>query len=95
MAPSYFRVTLLRSSIGLPSKIKGVLHALGLKKRMSIVYHPISRDVAGQIMAVKELVDVQEVDKKMTKDEIHQSRRPDPGFWIERRAGQNAAESSV
>ncbi|KAM3418758.1 hypothetical protein BST61_g4732 [Cercospora zeina] len=80
---AYFRITLLRSAIGLPKKISGVLHALGLKKRMTTVYHPVSQSVAGQIFAVKELVDVAEVEKPLTSSEMKEIRRPDPGFWQE------------
>ncbi|KAF2745956.1 hypothetical protein M011DRAFT_478720 [Sporormia fimetaria CBS 119925] len=84
---AYFRITLMRSGIGMPAKIQGVLHALGLKKRMTTVYHPVTPSVAGQIMRIKELVDVKEVDKALTKKEIHAARRPDPGYYIERKAG--------
>ncbi|KAF7186868.1 54S ribosomal protein L33, mitochondrial [Pseudocercospora fuligena] len=83
---AYFRITLLRSAIGLPKKTSGVLHALGLKKRMTTVYQPVSKDVAGQIFAVKELVDVQEVDAPLSKTEMKDLRRPDPGFYVETRA---------
>ncbi|KAF1989046.1 50S ribosomal protein-like protein L30 [Aulographum hederae CBS 113979] len=82
----YFRITLLRSAIGLPARTTGVLHALGLKKRMTTVYQPVSRDIAGMIMKVKELVDVQEVEERRTKAEMKELRRPDPGFYIEKRA---------
>ena len=82
----YFRITLLRSAIGLPRARAGVLQALGLRKRMATVYHPVSPQVAGQIFAVKELVDVHEVPEKMTKEEVKDSRRPDPGYYIEKRA---------
>ena len=83
---AYFRITLLRSAIGLPRKTWGVLEALGLKKRLNTVYHPVSPSVAGQIFAVKELVDVQEVDQALTKDELKELRRPDPGGYVEKRA---------
>ena len=83
---AYFRITLLRSAIGLPRARSGVLQALGLRKRMATVYHPVSPQVAGQIFAVKELVDVQEVSNKMTKEEMKESRRPDTGYYIEKRA---------
>jgi hypothetical protein len=53
---------------------------------MRTVFHPVSQDVAGQIMKVKELVAVSEVEKAMTKQELKESRRPDPGFYIEERA---------
>jgi len=86
---SYFRITLLRSAIGLPSKTTGVLKALGLRKRMTTVYYPVSRDVAGQILRVKELVDVEEVEKPLSKQEMRQRRRPDPGYFVERRAGKD------
>lgn len=83
---AYFRITLLRSAIGLPSKTRGVLHALGLKKRLTTVYQPVSQSVAGQIFAIKELVDVQEVDRALTKNEMKDLRRPDPGYYVETKA---------
>jgi large subunit ribosomal protein L30 len=82
----FFRVTLLRSGIGLPQKTRGVLKALGLRRRMDTVYHPVSMDAAGQIMRVKELVDVEEVNEAMTRQQLKELRRPDPGFWVETRA---------
>ncbi|KAJ9649251.1 39S ribosomal protein L33, mitochondrial [Coniosporium apollinis] len=88
----YFRITLLRSAIGLPAKRTGVLQALGLRKRMATVYHPVSQDVAGQIMKVKELVDVAEVEYPLTKGEMKKMRTPDPGYYVERRAGDVRAE---
>ncbi|KAF7846095.1 hypothetical protein BT93_L5264 [Corymbia citriodora subsp. variegata] len=88
---AYFRITLLRSAIGLPEKYSGVLRALGLRKRMRTVYHPVSQSVAGQIFAVKELVDVQEVDRALSKEEMKELRRPDPGFYIESKARDRAS----
>ncbi|KAK5120288.1 hypothetical protein LTR85_006494 [Meristemomyces frigidus] len=84
---NYFRITLLRSAIGLPKKSSGVLAALGLHKRLRTVYHPVSQTVAGQVFAVKELVDVQEVDQALTKREMRELRQPESGFYVERRAG--------
>lgn len=75
----------MRSAIGLPLRTTGVLMALGLKKRMATVFHPVTQDVAGQIMKVKELVAVQEVDRALTKNEVHWQRKPDPGYYIEKR----------
>ncbi len=80
---SFFRITLIRSAIGLPRKTHGVLKALGLRKRMRTVYHPVSPQVAGQIMMIKELVAVSEVDTALTKAEMRDQRRPDPGYYIE------------
>jgi large subunit ribosomal protein L30 len=75
----------MRSGIGLPAKTQGVLKALGLRKRMTTVYHPVTPAVAGQIMRIKELVDVKEVDKAMTKEQMRAARRPDPGYVVEKR----------
>lgn len=83
---SYFRITLMRSGIGLPKRTQGVLKALGLRQRMKTVFYPVTPEVAGQIMKVKELVAVQEVDKALTKEELKAERKPDPGFYMERAA---------
>jgi large subunit ribosomal protein L30 len=58
---SHYRITLRRSAIGLPDKIKGSLASLGLKKRLQSVYLPQRGDIAGMILAVKELVHVENV----------------------------------
>lgn len=80
---SFFRITLVRSGIGMPKRTQGVLKALGLRHRMTTVFHPVSPQVAGQIMRIKELVTVQEVEKPLTKSEVKAERRPDPGFYLE------------
>lgn len=89
---AFFRITLIRSAIGLPSKSLNVLKALGLRKRMNTVFHPVSPQVAGQIMRVKELIAVSEVDEALTKQEVHEARRPDPGFYVESRAADNVKQ---
>ena len=50
---------------------------------MRTVFHPVSPQVAGQIMKVKELVAISEVEHSMTVQEMRESRRPDPGYYIE------------
>jgi large subunit ribosomal protein L30 len=80
---SYFRITLMRSGIGLPKRTQGVLKALGLRQRMKTVFYPVSPEVAGQIMKVKELVSVREVDRALTKEELKAERKPDPGYYME------------
>ena len=84
----YFKITLLRSAIGLPQSTSGVLRALGLTKRMRTVFKPVHPYMAGQIMKVKELVAVSEVARSMSRREMKEARRPDPGFWVEERAGE-------
>jgi large subunit ribosomal protein L30 len=83
MTMSYFRITLMRSGIGLPKRTQGVLKALGLRQRMKTVFYPVTPEVAGQIMKVKELVAVREVDKPLTKEELREERRPEPGYFVE------------
>ena len=79
----FFKITLIRSSIGLPKKTQGVLNALGLRKRMATVFQPVNPAVAGQIMKVKELVAVSEVENAMTAAEMKDMRKPDPGYYVE------------
>ncbi|KAG4026115.1 hypothetical protein MFRU_045g00600 [Monilinia fructicola] len=83
---SYFRITLTRSAIGLPKKSSRVLKFLGLHKRTASVYHPVTSDIAGQIMKVKELVEVEETKEMKSKREQRESRRPEPGFVVEKTA---------
>ncbi|KXJ96407.1 ribosomal protein L30, ferredoxin-like fold domain-containing protein [Microdochium bolleyi] len=82
---TFFRITLHRSAIGLPERTRGVLMALGLRKRTQTVYHPVSPQFAGMIMKVKELVRIEEVDRALDSQEQRAARRPDPGFWLEKR----------
>ncbi|KAI0401360.1 hypothetical protein F4802DRAFT_580454 [Xylaria palmicola] len=81
---SYFRITLYRSAIGLPQRTRGVLAALGLRKRCQTVFHPVTPDSAGMILKVKELVAVEEVPRALTSKELRAERKPEPGFWLER-----------
>jgi ribosomal protein L30 len=81
---SFFRITLHRSSIGLPERTRGVLKALGLHRRSQTVFHPVSPQFAGMIFKVKELVRVAEVDAAMTKQQLKATRTPDAGFYIEK-----------
>ncbi|GFP52646.1 hypothetical protein ACSS6W_003267 [Trichoderma asperelloides] len=81
---SFFRITLHRSAIGLPERTRGVLQALGLRRRMQTVFHPAEPQFAGMIMKVKELVRVQEVERRLTKGEVKAERTPEKGFYIEK-----------
>jgi len=58
---THYRITLRRSAIGLPSRYTKILEALGLHKRLSSVYHLQTPSAAGSILAVKELVHVDNV----------------------------------
>lgn len=58
---THYRITLRRSAIGLPERKSRVLEALGLHKRLQSVYQAHSQTAAGNILAVKELVHVENV----------------------------------
>lgn len=50
---------------------------------MKTVFHPVSSEVAGQIMKVKELISVSEVEKSLTQAELKKERQSDPGYYVE------------
>ncbi|KAJ4155182.1 hypothetical protein LMH87_000439 [Akanthomyces muscarius] len=85
---SFFRITLHRSAIGLPERTRGVLAALGLRRRMQTVFHPAEPQFAGMIFKVKELVRVAEVETALSKKEVSAERTPDAGFYVESRAAE-------
>lgn len=58
---THYRITLRRSVIGLPKRTGRIVEALGLRKRLQSVYHLQSPTIAGMILAVKELVHVENV----------------------------------
>lgn len=58
---THYRITLRRSAIGLPERKSRVLEALGLHKRLQSVYQAHSPTAAGNILAVKEIVHVENV----------------------------------
>jgi ribosomal protein L30 len=84
MTSKYYKITLLRSMIGLPKQKKDLLQkTLGLKKRLSTVYRPICNQVAGQVLAVKELVKIELIDHEPpTKEQAKQARKPTKGYVI-------------
>ena len=61
--PSFYKVTLKRSTIGLHPRIRAIVKSLGLKRLQSSSYLPISPMAAGEILRVKELVQVENVDE--------------------------------
>lgn len=81
---AFFRITLHRSAIGLPARTRGVLRALGLRRRTQTVFHPVEPQFAGMILKVKELVRVQEVERALDKAQVKAERTPDTGFYVER-----------
>lgn len=45
-------------------------------------------------MKVKELVEVQEVDRRLTKQEVHLQRKPDPGYYVEKKGNAEFVEQT-
>lgn len=82
---NYYRITLRRSAIGLTEKTKGTLASLGLRKRLQSVYQPQRNDIAGMILAVKELVHVENV-KRLDEDRAQEGAKlastTQPDIWL-------------
>lgn len=76
----YFKITQLKSTIGLPRLYKDTLLSLGLRRRHQSVFHKITPQQAGQILRVKSLVQVELADQYMSKEEMREERKSDPGF---------------
>lgn len=81
----YFKVTQLKSTIGLPRLYKDTLETLGLRRRHQTVYHKITPQQAGQIARVKELVKVELSPVYKDKAQMRAERKPLPGFVVVKR----------
>ena len=82
-ATMYWKVTLMRSGIGLPKNRVDTLVALGLRKRYRVVYKPVNPQIAGLLVRVKELVRLELVDEMETKEAMKARRTPEKGYVIE------------
>ncbi|EGW31483.1 uncharacterized protein SPAPADRAFT_62054 [Spathaspora passalidarum NRRL Y-27907] len=78
----YYKITQVRSVIGMPEKKRQILTALGLRKRNYIKYQKVDHRIANQLAMVKELVKVELTDKCQTRQEINQDRKFKPGFEL-------------
>ncbi|KAJ7457586.1 hypothetical protein B0H11DRAFT_2160712 [Mycena galericulata] len=83
-APTHFKITLRRSAISLGDKTKGTLAALGLHRRHQTVFHAHKPDIAGKILAVKELVEVRNVPAAEVRDKQAQraERKAPKGYAV-------------
>ncbi|KAI0636254.1 hypothetical protein C8Q77DRAFT_632472 [Trametes polyzona] len=81
---THFRITLRRSAISLPQNVKGTLAALGIHRRLQTVYHRHSPDIAGKILAVKELVSVENVPASAVRTKLEQrlERKASRGYVV-------------
>jgi large subunit ribosomal protein L30 len=85
-APSHFKITLLRSAIGLPQRYRQTLESLGIHRRGQTVFHAHNPVTAGKILRVKELVQVQNIDANevKTKTEMRKGRKAVRGYAIQK-----------
>lgn len=81
----YYKITLVRSLIGTPKATRAIVKTLGLGKRGSTVYRRVTPAIAGSILKVKELVDVELSETMLTKEQQRNLRKPNPGFEVEKR----------
>jgi large subunit ribosomal protein L30 len=81
---THFKITLRRSAISLGDKIKETLVSLGIHRRFQTVYHRHGPEVAGKILRVKELVEVENVPEHMvrTKQQMRQERKATRGYKV-------------
>jgi ribosomal protein L30 len=79
----FWKITLKRSGIGLPSAKLDTLYALGLRKRFQTTYKPVNPQIAGQLLRVKELVQLKLVDEVETKEAMKEARRRPSGYVVE------------
>ncbi|KAJ7185933.1 hypothetical protein C8R46DRAFT_388597 [Mycena filopes] len=81
---THFKITLRRSAISLGDKKKGTLAALGLHRRNQTVYHPHKPDIAGKILAVKELLEVRNVPETEVRNKLEQrvERKAPKGYEV-------------
>jgi large subunit ribosomal protein L30 len=85
-APTHFKITSLRSAIGLPKRYRQTLESLGIHRRGQTVFHVHNPVTAGKILRVKELVQVQNVDTSeiKRKAEMRRERKAVRGYTIQK-----------
>jgi len=83
----FWKVTLMRSGIGLPKRRKDTLFVLGLRKRFRTVYKPINPQIAGLLFRVKELIRLELVDEVETKESMREQRKAPKGYVVEAEGG--------
>lgn len=83
----YWKVTLMRSGIGLAKRRNDTLVALGLRKRFRTVYKPVNPQTAGLLLRVKELIRLELVDDVETKEQQRDKRKPQKGYVVEQAGG--------
>lgn len=78
----FYKITLIRSLIGTPHTTRTVIKTLGLGKRCSTVYREVTPQMAGTLLKVKELIDVELADTPLTVEQQRQLRKSNPGYEV-------------
>ncbi|KAI5953493.1 MRPL33 [Candida jiufengensis] len=78
----YYKVTQIRSSIGMPPKTRNTLEALGLRRRNQTKYIKCDVASAHSLSKVKELVTVEVTDYYKNNREINLERKWPSGFEL-------------
>lgn len=73
-AEKYYKVTLARSTIGLPKDYRAAAKTLGLHRLNQSTYHPVSPTTAGLILKLKEIVKVENVEQIPTRERTKAER---------------------
>lgn len=66
---------LTRSAIGLRPEVRKTVTALGFKKRMQVVYTPVTQGAVGKLLQIKELIKVETVSKEQMQAETARKDR--------------------
>jgi large subunit ribosomal protein L30 len=88
----FWKVTLMRSGVGLSKRRNDTLAALGLKKRYRAVFMPVNPQVTGLLLRVKELIKLELVDKIETKEEMKANKKPPKGYVVDSEGGSGYAK---
>ncbi|CAO3626047.1 unnamed protein product [Cunninghamella echinulata] len=76
---NYYKITLKQLPFGLSKDYKAAAHTLGLYRLQQTTYQPVNASTAGSILKLKELVQVENVDRIPTKEDIR-ATKPDCGY---------------
>ncbi|CAI2171935.1 16507_t:CDS:1 [Funneliformis geosporum] len=87
LSSGFFKITLRRSPIGLPSKRRLVVKALGLRRLQQTVYHSQTPYIAGMILKVKEILQVRNVKRIPAPEE--RKKRAENGYVIIKKHNPN------
>lgn len=79
----FFKVTMIKSLIGLPQKTKNLAGFIGFERRFQPRYLHINKATVGAITRLKEILKVERIKaEELPQDGIYRHHRHDPGFRV-------------